>query len=197
MQRPRMNKIKSESVMLEWKEHDHGGVTEIFEKTMTIKGVKSTAIMCYHYGVGVDIGDDTIVHGSTLHSAESHYDDMPEFGLYADPAWQPTWPSEFINWPDFGEPSYLLGAVHKIIHALFLAQKGSRVEIGCIGGHGRTGTILAVMTVMMGRDPKQAIYHIRKHYCEFAIETPIQAWFITAVYEMIRGNKIPDRPKSK
>ncbi|MGQ0680392.1 MAG: protein-tyrosine phosphatase family protein [Actinomycetota bacterium] len=53
-------------------------------------------------------------------------------------------------------------------------QKGKMVEIGCIGGHGRTGTALACLLVLQGVPGKKAIRRVRRDYCELAIESQRQ-----------------------
>ena len=71
--------------------------------------------------------------------------ERPDFGLYLDQRWQPPWPHHHLDWPDFGVPSDPSEVLH---HASVPSRKGpqrDRVEIGCLGGHGRTGTALAVL----------------------------------------------------
>ena len=57
--------------------------------------------------------------------------------------WNPPWPHESIVWPDFGVPAEPGPVVASLQDALDRARSGERVEIGCLGGHGRTGTALA------------------------------------------------------
>jgi hypothetical protein len=66
-----------------------------------------------------------------------------DFGLYMDPRWNPSWPAEIIAWPDFGVPAHGARAVAQIRSAFIRAKSGQSVEIGCMGGLGRTGTVLA------------------------------------------------------
>lgn len=99
------------------------------------------------------------------------------FGLYADPIWHPP-PNrnEFIDWADMRTPTFPEMARQQIIDAFIRACKGETVEVGCIGGHGRTGTILACMAVLAGEtDP---IQFIRNIYCERAVETSSQEVFV-------------------
>lgn len=63
----------------------------------------------------------------------------PTYGVYLDPRWKPPWPHEHVDWPDFGVPAdreELLEALHRL---LARARSGDVVEVGCAGGHGRTG----------------------------------------------------------
>lgn len=49
-------------------------------------------------------------------------------------------------------------------------KEGKKVHIGCIGGHGRTGLVLAAI-VKVGMGLGNAIDYVRKNYCEHAVET--------------------------
>ena len=63
--------------------------------------------------------------------------------------------------------------------ALRSLRKGRSVEIGCIGAHGRTGTLLAAMLVREeGLSAKQAIAETRLRYCSHAIESQQQEHLI-------------------
>ncbi len=56
-------------------------------------------------------------------------------------------------------------------------ETGQRVEIGCYGGHGRTGTALACLAVLCGQAPDEAVSWVRGTYCERAVETDEQEAF--------------------
>lgn len=51
------------------------------------------------------------------------------------------------------------------------------VHIGCIGGHGRTGTVLAALVTHMTGE-LDSISYVRKHYCEKAVESATQVRFL-------------------
>jgi len=57
------------------------------------------------------------------------------------------------------------------------ANGGAKIHIGCIGGHGRTGIVLAAMVALM-TDEDDPISYVRKHYCKKAVETPAQVKFL-------------------
>jgi hypothetical protein len=109
-------------------------------------------------------------------------DDPPDFGLYLDQRWQqPPWPHAHVDWPDFGvpgDPDALLAALRDV-HAR--AQAGERVEIGCLGAHGRTGTALATLAILAGYPADDAVAWVRTTYCAKAVETPEQAAFVVAL----------------
>jgi len=108
-------------------------------------------------------------------------DPARDFGLYCDERWAPTWPAEVIDWPDFGVPRDRDAAAEQIRSAFARAQAGERVEVGCAGGLGRTGTVLACMAVLAGVPPGEAVQWGRTNYDTRAVETEEQeqwvAWF--------------------
>jgi hypothetical protein len=117
--------------------------------------------------------DGTIVSASSL-ATRVEVDENRDFGLYMDSAWAPTWDADLIDWPDFGLPADPIGAAAQIVSAFDRAKAGDRVEVGCLGGLGRTGTVLACMAILAGVPPDEAVAWIRAHYDPQAIETPEQ-----------------------
>lgn len=56
-------------------------------------------------------------------------------------------------------------------------HSGKKVHVGCIGGHGRTGTLLsAVASVVLNE--KDAITYVREHYCKKVVESKAQIDFL-------------------
>ena len=80
----------------------------------------------------------------------------------------------YIRWPDFqglGQDRFkrLVNMVYRSL------QKDKTVEVGCIGAHGRTGTLLAGLLVKIeGLGAWEAIKAVRDRYCAMAIETLAQ-----------------------
>ena len=101
-----------------------------------------------------------------------------DFGLYMDARWQPTWPADTIDWPDFGLPAAPDEAAAQIRAAFERAQAGQRVEIGCLGGLGRTGTVLACIVVSAGVPAAHAVAWVRANYNPAAVETQEQAEWV-------------------
>jgi hypothetical protein len=128
----------------------------------------------------VTFPDGTRIRASPI--AERRVDD-PEraFGLYLDRQWAPTWPSAVIDWADFGLPADSEGAAGEIAAAFTRARGGELVEVGCLGGRGRTGTVLACMAVLAGVPVGEAVVWVRQAYRPEAVETPEQEewvrWF--------------------
>jgi protein-tyrosine phosphatase len=83
------------------------------------------------------------------------------------------WPAEWVRWPDFRLPADEAGALAALRDAHHRAA-GERVEIACSGGVGRTGTALAVLAILSGVEPDEAVAWVRSHYTPRAVETPWQ-----------------------
>ena len=64
-----------------------------------------------------------------------------------------------------------------IVEAFGRGRDGGLVEVGCLGGSGRTGTVLACMAVLAGVPPAEAVAWVRVSYRPEAVETAEQeAW---------------------
>jgi hypothetical protein len=105
-------------------------------------------------------------------------DRTPDYGLYLDRRWRPPWPHDHVDWPDFGVPADAAALVAALGEAWRRARAGDRVEVGCLGGHGRTGTALACLAVLAGHPPADAVAWVRANYCAGAVETDDQAAFV-------------------
>jgi Protein-tyrosine phosphatase len=101
-----------------------------------------------------------------------------DFGLYMDPRWAPTWAAELVDWEDFGLPADPARASEQIRAAFERARKGERVEVGCAGGLGRTGTVLACMAALAGVPAGEAVAWVRSNYDVRAVETHQQEAFV-------------------
>lgn len=55
-------------------------------------------------------------------------------------------------------------------------EDGKKVHVGCIGGHGRTGTFLAALVADFGET--DAITYVRQHYCQKVVESTEQVNFL-------------------
>jgi len=81
------------------------------------------------------------------------------------------------DWEDFGLPENPELAAQQIVDAFGEARHGGLVEVGCLGGSGRTGTALACMAVLAGVPATEAVAWVRASYRPQAVETTEQeAW---------------------
>lgn len=150
---------------------------------------------CRHWREPVDLQDGITVFASAWFDrpANQRIDmEWPDVGFYLDGSWSQTTmmcspgfrprfarykPSKLMiyPWPDLGvprEPARFRRALHWLLRQ---ATEGQRIEIGCAGGHGRTGTTLAGLLILQGMTPTRALQKIRREYCSEAIETRDQS----------------------
>jgi hypothetical protein len=108
-------------------------------------------------------------------------DRSPDYGLYFDARWQPPWDHGYVDWPDFGVPANSEAVERALKVVLERARAGQDVEVGCVGGHGRTGTALACLAVLTGHPAPDAVAWVRTNYCAKAVETPEQEAFVAGL----------------
>jgi hypothetical protein len=126
----------------------------------------------------VEFADGTVVRAVSFVAGDPYRrETAPEFGLYLDPRWDPPWSHEHVVWPDFGvpDPGPLRSSLERL---LARARDGDLVEIGCLGGHGRTGTALGCLAVLTGTPHDEAVEWVRTVYCSDAVETDEQRAFV-------------------
>jgi protein-tyrosine phosphatase len=109
--------------------------------------------------------------------------DAPDYGLYLGGSvlqrrHHPSWPHDWITWPDFLLPRDFEQAVTMIRGLHSRAQAGESVEVACGGGVGRTGTVISCLAVLAGISPDEAVEWTRANYHPRAVETPWQRKWI-------------------
>jgi protein-tyrosine phosphatase len=120
----------------------------------------------------VILEDGSSVTGVTFSPNDPHTrEEMPSFGLYLDERWSPPWQHAHLEWPDFGVPADIDALRTALLDLLERSRRGESVEVGCLGGHGRTGTALACLAVLAGVPPANAVAWVRANYCRKAVET--------------------------
>lgn len=150
-----------------------------------------------HYGDTLKFPDGTVVWASSAHTRKAG-EPKPDFGLYLASSWNPECLSYYIPWTDYGLPTINWQTVIFAIEQAFeSAKNGVNVEVGCVGGHGRTGTVLACMATIAGVKATNAVKWVRKHYCEHAVESEDQKWFVKWFDCTRRGVTPPKRPVKK
>jgi hypothetical protein len=120
--------------------------------------------------VEIQFPDGTVVRALSL-PERRETDDWRECGLYMDKRWAPAWDADLIEWEDFGVPRHADVAAAQIRNAFERANSGQHLEIGCAGGLGRTGTVLACMAILAGVPEDEAIVWVRRNYRAEAVET--------------------------
>lgn len=127
----------------------------------------------------VELPDGRRVRGRGLRSGTPAPGHEAQFGVYltgSRPPAQP-WESRWIRWPDLALPRSTRDAVAVLREAHERAAT-QRVEVACTGGTGRTGTALALLAILSGVAPSEAVAWVRTHYRTRAVETPWQRRWI-------------------
>lgn len=112
----------------------------------------------------------------------------PDFGVYLlgrDPKFTDR-DYLWVKWRDFSAPAVTEEAVASLREAYHRAAN-QRVEVGCRGGVGRTGTALAVMAVLGGVEPDAAVPWVRANYHPKAVETPGQRRWLRELLPQLGG----------
>jgi hypothetical protein len=127
------------------------------------------------------------------YSNASGFSGAPDIGFYLDGAWagetiltSPGYRPPFLSrkiaegrvvlhpWHDWGVPENPRQFRRALKWLLEEAGKGMVIEIGCMGGHGRTGSALACLLAHQGLSANQSIDKVRTEYCREAIESKAQ-----------------------
>lgn len=119
-----------------------------------------------------------LVRGRGLGRADPAGPD-PQFALYlvASEPFRLPWEFRWIAWPDYGLPADPAALRDALREAWDRAER-ERVEVGCMGGRGRTGTGLACIAVLDGVPADHAVEYVRRHYHPDAVETAEQRRFV-------------------
>jgi hypothetical protein len=152
---------------------------ELGPASCTVGGHTHQLFEIHRHRTAVVLPDATEVIAVSFDAADPYTRDrLPDYGLYLDPAWQPPWPHEHLDWPDAGIPRSEAALVAALTSLWERAREGQRVEVGCLGAHGRTGTVLACLVIMMGGPPEGAVAWVRSNYCLNAVENAEQEAFV-------------------
>lgn len=91
---------------------------------------------------------------------------------------------------DMKAPSDAVEFKNLIIYITGAMQDKQKVHVGCIGGHGRTGVVMAAVVATM-TDEEDPITYVRTHYCKKAVESKAQIQFLMKHYgcKEVKGTK--------
>lgn len=95
-----------------------------------------------------------------------------------------------LDWPDFGTPGLPLQFWRDLLRVI---KRHRRTVLFCMGGHGRTGTAISILTMLAARIPgADAIEHIRLDYCRSAVETKQQVEYVKRLGRLAGLGKVKD-----
>ncbi|CAD5919463.1 Dual specificity protein phosphatase 23 [Planktothrix tepida] len=80
--------------------------------------------------------------------------------------------------PDLKVPTSMQGVINLVPQILNRAKAGKTVVVHCMGGFGRTGTIVSCCLVTLGYTPENAIAIVR-HTREYCVETSEQEEYVS------------------
>ena len=121
---------------------------------------------------------DVIMNLTFLTIKEPHVIPIPELAEFAEVDCQ--FKEIQLDWPDFGTINMPREFWEKLI--TYLETNNLRLLVFCTGGHGRTGTALAVMMgLALGYKADQAINWLHQYYCASAIETMSQENYVRSI----------------
>jgi hypothetical protein len=154
----------------------------------------STYVACYETHPKLVIGGGTLVGGSCSCPKEKHahvYVGL-DHSMKTHKSWpwlpQKKNPPVDVHYPitDYQAPSDSGSFIAMVAWLCTQLQKGKVVHVGCIGGHGRTGTVFSAIVAVLEKQGKldlgkykgNAIEWVRKHYCKKAVESKEQVDFL-------------------
>jgi hypothetical protein len=90
-----------------------------------------------------------------------------------------------INWPDYGIISWERDKFEQLLAAI-KADKLTSVYICCVGGHGRTGTMMSILAGLSNAVPdgQCPVTWLRGVYCDNVVESEKQLGYVEAITEM-------------
>ena len=146
----------------------------------------------HHLRVPVTVGRGTLL-ASSVRGWSSDGGQQANAGIYLDHSWLSKLgmvghrilsagkhPATIMFWPDMGVPDRQHFALALDWVNLYLSE-GKAVEVACVGGHGRTGTLIACALREYGASLIDAVSTVRDLVCQQCVETVpqrdlIQSW---------------------
>lgn len=102
-----------------------------------------------------------------------------------------------INWldgeaPDMTEKDWLTLLEKLEKTRLHLGKDILNILVCCVGGHGRTGTALAILAALTGAKTDNPVRFIRETYCQKAVETKSQCSYIKEIAHLSTEETLPE-----
>lgn len=178
-------------------------------KKKAVSSYQTTYQECDHWRTPVKVGEHemwaTGLFDKPLKSKVVEAE-APDLGVYCDRQWlahlggvaglgidglvKPCWPFLVMDWKDMADFDDEIFA-NLVGNLVALVEEGKRVEVACLGGHGRTGTVIAAVIAKVERlSAKDAIDGLRKRYCSKAVESYTQE---DSIYRFL-GEEPPPLP---
>lgn len=144
---------------------------------------------CTHWRSPVKVGKfDKLTISASMDVPKQDDSPDPELGVYLSQGWLAlsdiwtvglktegaNYPAVFSDWQDYGP--HAMTTFERLIEVVVTGlEMDMRVDIGCAGGHGRSGTLLAgIIAKVEGLGAAEAIKAARERHCKKACETVSQ-----------------------
>ena len=160
----------------------------------TIKIFKDVKSYIWFYGGGSTRGLEIIERSFVLNLANRDIDVINPVGFKSKLL--DKYKNERIDfqWRDFGP--FVLGKDFWKDLVTVIRRKNKDVLVCCIGGHGRTGTALAILAGLTGATKTDPVKFIRDLYCKKIVESENQIEYIEDITG-IQVNELPAKISSK
>lgn len=143
---------------------------------------KSKSYKCYKGHLALALGDGKVIYGgSCWHPAVSDADiyvGLDALMILTEKSypWNEQQEVKF-KITDSEAPADSKEFTKMVVWLSAQIDAGKKVHVGCIGGHGRTGMLLAALVAYRKVDDDPIAY-VRKHYCKKAVESQAQVDYL-------------------
>lgn len=188
--------VKTNGAAVPLKQTGFAGIPKVIKNSTY--GTYTAATPCHNTHPVLDIGGGTVLGASCL-NPEDGYDiyiglDFSMTFQHSLYPWADNDKPEVVEFlfkiTDFTAPTDVLNFKCMISWMAAELKRGKSIHVGCIGGHGRTGLVLAALIKYVD-GTKDAITALRKIYCDSAVESQDQIDFLHKHYgiKKIKGSK--------
>lgn len=166
---------------------------------------------CNHWRQPVNVGRYTVTCSSYPANRDLR-DSPPDFGFYFYTGWADKlglivtngsyiksiarvrpYPALFTDWKDFSDIKQAL-LEQLITIALSKIRHGKKIDVGCMAGHGRTGSFVAcIISAIEHLDGETAIDELHRRYCSHAVESASQKEMIIKFAERYERSRLNGR----
>lgn len=170
----------------------HKGMVRMFEiGSATVYAGKANEALdsSMDWALMVSLAGEWKVPRKVVSASPSMIGVLEEVGLYGVEV-----PWIAIEWEDFSIPGLRAEDWHRLVEVI--GSQVGPVAVYCIGGHGRTGTALAILGSLADAIPLKddPVEWVRTHYCRDVVESRSQIAYIEHVTGRVVKAKPADSP---
>lgn len=152
---------------------------------------KFSTMRCHHRHPPLSILNGTLLGGNCKDHA--HHENVDLFVALDDYQKAPLFTTKddlayCVNYPitNMKAPNRIDKFQRLVSTIVDFLDEGKTVHVGCIGGHGRTGLVIAAVVARLGiaGDDNDAIGWVRENYCKKAVESQEQVGFLVTHFKV-------------